>query len=137
MQNGSIHDRHVSEYPTLNLREYAAGDLIFSEGKSGKCAFIVQSGIIEITKIGTQDEVVIGYVGAREIFGEMAPIDNEPRMASAKALKDTQCIVVVITEEEFQNKLKDADPFLNDLLHVLVRALRSVTHTLVLHRDLS
>ena len=135
MQNGSIHDRHVSEYPTLNLREYAAGDLIFSEGKSGKCAFIVQSGIIEITKIGTQDEVVIGYVGAGEIFGEMAPIDNEPRMASAKALKDTQCIV--ITEEEFQNKLKDADPFLNDLLHVLVRALRSVTHTLVLHRDLS
>ena len=135
MQNGSIHDRHVSEYPTLNLREYAAGDLIFSEGKSGKCAFIVQSGIIEITKIGTQDEVVIGYVGAGEIFGEMAPIDNEPRMASAKALKNTQCIV--ITEEEFQNKLKDADPFLNDLLHVLVRALRSVTHTLVLHRDLS
>ena len=135
MQNGSIHDRHISEYPTLNLRDYAAGDLIFSEGKSGKCAFIVQSGIIEITKIGTQDEVVIGYVGAGEIFGEMAPIDNEPRMASAKALKDTQCIV--ITEEEFQNKLKDADPFLNDLLHVLVRALRSVTHTLVLHRDLS
>ena len=108
MQNGSIHDRHVSEYPTLNLREYAAGDLIFSEGKSGKCAFIVQSGIIEITKIGTQDEVVIGYVGAGEIFGEMAPIDNEPRMASAKALKDTQFIV--ITEEEFQNKLKPAFP---------------------------
>ena len=78
---------------------------------------------------------MIGYVGAGEIFGEMAPIDNEPRMASATALKDTQCIV--ITEEEFQSKLKDADPFLNDLLYVLVRALRSVTHMLVLHRDLS
>ncbi len=36
-----------------------------------------------------------------------------------------------------QRAVKDADPFLNDLLHVLVRALRSVTHTLVLHRDLS
>ena len=37
----------------------------------------------------------------------------------------------------WEMSVKDADPFLNDLLHVLVRALRSVTHTLVLHRDLS
>ena len=135
MQNVSIHDRKVSEYPSLNVKDYPAGSVIFEEGKTGKSAFIVQSGIIEITKIGSLGEVVIGYVGAGEIFGEMAPIDNEPRMASATALKDTQCIV--ITEEEFQSKLKDADPFLNDLLYVLVRALRSVTHMLVLHRDLS
>lgn len=135
MQNVSIHDRKVSEYLSLNVKDYPAGSVIFEEGKTGKSAFIVQSGIIEITKIGSLGEVVIGYVGAGEIFGEMAPIDNEPRMASATALKDTQCIV--ITEEEFQSKLKDADPFLNDLLYVLVRALRSVTHMLVLHRDLS
>lgn len=135
MQNVSVHDRKVKEYPALNVKEYPAGSMIFAEGRPGKSAFIVQSGIIEITKIGALGEVVIGYVGAGEILGEMAPIDNEPRMASAKALKDTQCIV--ITEEEFEGKLKDADPFVQDLLHVLVRALRSVTHTLVLHRDLS
>jgi CRP/FNR family transcriptional regulator, cyclic AMP receptor protein len=135
MLNVSVSDRKVSEYPALNVKEYPAGSMIFSEGRPGKSAFIVQSGIIEITKIGALGEVVIGYVGAGEILGEMAPIDNEPRMASAKALKDTQCIV--ITEEEFDGKLKDADPFVHDLLYVLVRALRSVTHTLVLHRDLS
>jgi CRP/FNR family cyclic AMP-dependent transcriptional regulator len=65
----------------------------------------------------------------------MAPFDNEPRMASAKALKDTQCIV--ITEEESEGKLAGADPFVQDLLHVLVRALRSATNILVLHRHLS
>ena len=135
MQNVSVHDRKVREYPALNVKEYPAGSMIFAEGRPGKSTFTVQSGIIEITKIGALGEVVIGYVGAGEILGEMAPIDNEPRMASAKALKDTQCIV--ITEEEFEGKLKDADPFVQDLLHVLVRALRSVTHTLVLHRDLS
>ena len=135
MQNVSVHDRKVKEYPALNVKEYPGGSMIFAEGRPGKLAFIVQSGIIEITKIGALGEVVIGYVGAGEILGEMAPIDNEPRMASAKAIKDTQCIV--ITEEEFEGKLKDADPLVQDLLHVLVRALRSVSHTLVLHRDLS
>ena len=65
----------------------------------------------------------------------MAPFDNEPRMASAKALKDTQSIA--ITEEESEGKLEGADPFVQDLLHDLVRALRSVTNTLVLHCDLS
>ena len=52
MQNVSVHDRKVREYPALNVKEYPAGSVIFSEGRPGKSAFIVQSEIIEITKIG-------------------------------------------------------------------------------------
>ena len=48
MQNVSIHDRKVSEYLSLNVKYYPAGSVIFEEGKTGKSAFIVQSGIIEI-----------------------------------------------------------------------------------------
>ena len=48
MQNVSIHDRKVSEYLSLNVKDYPAGSVIFEEGKTGKSAVIVQSGIIEI-----------------------------------------------------------------------------------------
>jgi CRP-like cAMP-binding protein len=44
--------------------------------------------------VGAKGEAVLGYVGSGEVFGEMAPLDNEPRMASAKAIKDTVCVVI-------------------------------------------
>jgi CRP/FNR family cyclic AMP-dependent transcriptional regulator len=59
------------------------------------------------------------------IFGEMALIDNQPRMASATALTGTTC--VIITDAVFDNKLKEADPFIAGLLRIFVRNIRSVT----------
>jgi CRP/FNR family cyclic AMP-dependent transcriptional regulator len=55
-------------------------------------------------------------------------MDNEPRMASAKAVKDTIC--VVIPEELLKAKIEGADPFIRDLMCVLIRGLRQVTKTL-------
>ena len=121
----AIHDRHVDELPELELRTFPAGTAIFSEGKPGQKAYIVQSGLVEISKLSPDGETVIGYIGAGEIFGEMAPIDAEPRMASARVLRETVCVVV--PSDVFRRKMKEADPFIRDLLHVLVHALRSVT----------
>lgn len=121
----AIHDRHVEDLPGLHLEEFPAGAEIFKEGRPGQKAYIVQAGLVEISKLSSTGESVIGYVGAGEIFGEMAPIDAEPRMASARALRDTVCVVV--PENLFRDKVAHADPFVRDLLHVLVHALRSVS----------
>lgn len=115
--------------PPLEVAEYDAGATIFAEGSPGFRAFIVQSGLVEISKIGPNGEIVIGYAGGGEVFGEMAPLDNEPRMASAKAVKDTVCIV--IPDDVLKDKLEAADPFVRDLLYVLVRGLRQVTEALM------
>ena len=111
------------------VAEYPAGTVIFSEGSPGYRAFIVQSGLVEISKIGANGERVIGYVGGGEVFGEMAPIDRSPRMASATAVKDTTCIVM--REDMLSAKLAEADPFVRDLLFVLVRGLRQVTEEML------
>ena len=125
MTHVAIHDRHVGDLPGLEYQEFPAGVEIFREGRSGSTAYIVNSGLVEISKVHGTGESVIGYVGAGEIFGEMAPIDAEPRMASARALRDTVCVVV--PQALFREKVEDADPFIRDLLLVLVHALRSVS----------
>ena len=111
------------------VAEYPAGTVIFAEGIPGYRVFIVQSGLVESSKIGANGERVIGYVGGGELFGEMAPIDGAPRMASATAVKDTKCIVM--REDVLAAKLAGADPFVRDLLFVLVRGLRQVTEELL------
>tara|TARA_A100001037_G_scaffold57258_1_gene49428 strand:+ start:1175 stop:1564 length:390 start_codon:yes stop_codon:yes gene_type:complete len=124
----AIHDRHVDNLPGLDYEKFKAGAEIFREGRPGHKAYIVHSGLVEISKVSPTGECVIGYIGAGEIFGEMAPIDEEPRMASARALRDTVCVVVL--EDLFRKKVEGADPFVRDLLQVLVQALRSVSDRL-------
>ena len=134
MADTHIQDRKVSipdndpGKPPLEVVEYRAGEAIFAEGSPGFRAFIVQTGLVEISRVGAKGEAVLGYIGGGEVFGEMAPLDNEPRMASAKAVKDTVC--VVIPEEMLKSKVEAADPFIRDLMYVLVRGLRQVTKSL-------
>jgi CRP-like cAMP-binding protein len=113
----------------LELVRYAPGSVIFCEGSPGYRAFIVQSGLVEISKVGPRGEKVIGYVGGGEVFGELASLDGEPRMASATAVKETVC--VVMPEKQLRQHLSAADPFVRDLLFMLVRGLRQVTSELV------
>jgi CRP/FNR family cyclic AMP-dependent transcriptional regulator len=121
----AIHDRHVDNLPELECQKFLAGAQIFREGGSSQIAYIVHSGLVEISKIHSTGESVIGYIGAGEIFGEMAPIDAEPRMASARALRDTICVIV--PKDLFREKVEHADPFIRDVFRVLVQALRSVS----------
>jgi CRP-like cAMP-binding protein len=57
------------------------------------------------------------------VFGEMALIDDEPRMANTNALTKTVCIVV--PGDAFKMKLNAADPLIGALLRVFVENIRS------------
>lgn len=108
----------------FGTRAYQSGDLVFQEGDLGAEAYIVQSGEIEIHKSrgpGKQD-IVLGTLTDGAIFGEMALVDNAPRMASAICTKSA--ILKVIPVDVFESKLSDVDPFIRALLRVLVRNVR-------------
>ncbi len=89
----------------------------------GDCAFIINQGLVEITKKSGRRSVVLDRVGVQGIFGEMAMIDAKPRSATATALETTQCLV--IKNKVLRQKIDKADPFLRALLRIMVRNLRS------------
>lgn len=106
----------------MNRKVYQAGQTVFKEGESASRAFLVESGTVEIRKNIDGQEVVLGTVERGGIFGEMALIDNQPRMASAVAAEET--VLVVITQTLFEDKMKEADPFIRALLRIFVRNIR-------------
>lgn len=106
----------------MNRKVFNAGQIIFSEGESATRAFLVEQGVVEIRKDIEGKEVVLGSVEKGGIFGEMALIDNQPRMASAVA--KTDCVLVVITQTLFEDKMREADPFIRALLRIFVRNIR-------------
>lgn len=75
-------------------KRFTAGTVIFSEGDVGEEAYVVETGRVQIIKDMGGKAMVLGEIGSQGIFGEMALIDDHPRMASAWAAKDTVCMVI-------------------------------------------
>ncbi len=74
---------------------FLAGQLVFAEGDPGSEMFLVQYGQVELfLKDATGDPIAIGVMGPGNLFGELAALDLQPRSAGARALENTQLVVV-------------------------------------------
>ena len=113
----------------LERRTYDAGEKIFDEGQTGNHAYIVQSGRVEIVKAMEDREIVLGTISENGIFGEMALIDDQLRMASARAAEVTTLIFV--SRMMFEQKMTKTDPIVRGLLKILVGNIRSLSEELV------
>ena len=95
---------------------YQVGETIFAEGDAGDQAYIVESGMIEISRNVGGKKVTLGTVEKNGIFGEMALIDEAMRIAPASALIETVCIPV--PKIAIQAPLADANPLLRKLVNI-------------------
>ena len=84
-------------------RTYSKGALIFVEGEPGDELFIIQEGSVKITRIVSDNEVLLIIVKAGEIFGEMALLENKPRSATAVAFED--CKVMTMSRANFSQMI--------------------------------
>jgi CRP/FNR family cyclic AMP-dependent transcriptional regulator len=104
---------------------YQPGDKIFAEGDTGDRAYIVESGIVEISRDVGGKKMTLGTIEKNGIFGEMALIDEATRIASATAMIETVCIPV--PKQAIQAHLASADPLLRKLVQVLLSNARSLS----------
>ena len=111
----------------LERKTFQKGEVIFREGSEGNSAYVVQAGEIEICKVVEDKSIVLGSVGAGGIFGEMALIDNKPRMASARGSMGGT--VIVVTRAMFEQKLARTDPFIKALLKIFADNIRRMAST--------
>ena len=109
----------------LKRQTFETGQNIFNEGQVGNQAYIVQSGRVEIVKMIEDRETILGTIGEGGMFGEMALIDEKPRMAKARAAEMTTLIVV--SRMMFEQKMMKADSFVRGLLKILVGNIRSLS----------
>lgn len=118
--------------PILDRQLFRAGKVIFRQGSEGECAYVIQSGSVDIVLESNGDKMCLGRLTHGAIFGEMALIDDSPRMASAIAAD--ACNLIVIRKALFKEKLAAADPFIARLLGLFVNNIRNITTAHTSHR---
>lgn len=109
----------------LERRTFPVGAHIFEDGEPGDVAYIVETGAIEINK----DNVVLGIIETGGLFGEMALLDDQPRLATAMAREESTCIV--LPHSLFQKELAQTDAFMSMVMNALLTYVRDITGRMV------
>ncbi len=119
-------DPHASAYERMT---YRAGTHVFWEGDPADCAYLIEHGHIEISMVSNGRRCVMATLGAGDLLGEMALVDDHPRSATAMARDDAE--LIAISRDQFQAKLRKADPVLGHVLKMLVERLRSTSRQML------
>ena len=106
----------------IDRQTIGAGSYVFREGEAASCAYIVQDGCVEIIKTDGDEVTVLAQIPQGGIFGEMALIDDAPRMASARMAEGGTLIIV--NRKTFEGKMAKSDPFVRTLLRIFVDTIR-------------
>ena len=107
-------------------RSYGGGDIIFREGMRCDGFYLIEKGTVEIYKLAPNGQkVVIGKISTGGIFGEMAAIDDEPRMANAAALEPTICRL--IPPAVLKKKIASSDRLVQAIIRVFMNNIREIT----------
>ncbi len=99
------------------------GDIVFLEGKPGDCAYLIESGSVEISVKRDGKTVILGRRSSGEVVGEMAIIDSEPRSATAIACETSE--LLIISRDQFQSRMQKADPVLQMALNIILDRFRT------------
>lgn len=118
----------------MELKEFkthfAEGEHIFREGDDGDCAYIIETGLVEVSVQKEERKLVIATLGPGDLLGEMAIIDKLPRTASALALEETQ--VIAIPLDYIRQKVECSDPTVRFFLEIVLERYRDI-HARLMH----
>src|ERR687894_862742 len=100
-----------------------AGQLVLQEGDPGDALYVVLDGELEITKRQGGQDILLAVSRAGEFLGEMSLLEQTPRSASVRTLRESR--LLVISQAAFQTLLSCSPSAPLTILHTLTSRLRN------------
>lgn len=125
---GKIIERFLFKHPKRvfekYVRHYQAGETIFREGDDTTDIFYVYRGRISVYRGIEETQQMFAAIEAGEVFGEVAYLLNEKRMATA--ISETESTILIISADIFEELLQVNQPFARDVIQQLSNRLRKI-----------
>ncbi len=99
------------------------GHVLFREDDESDCAYIIETGLVQISVERGGKFVSVATLGPGEIIGEMAIITSGRRSATGIALED--CKLQRIEAEQFKSRLATMDPVMRMVIEVILSRFRT------------
>lgn len=101
---------------------FPAGSTIFKAGDSRDHAYIIESGEVLITAGIKAEHEVHATIGAGELFGESAILEDGKRTGTARAIQDTN--VFVLSRDILKERMSALDPLVSLVVSMLIEKYR-------------
>ena len=88
------------------VSRYAAGEVIFRDGESPRCMYVVLSGEIEVMS----DERVVGTIHEGQALGVLSLLEVSPRLTAARAAGP--CELALLDEKGFKALIERKSNFI-------------------------
>jgi serine phosphatase RsbU (regulator of sigma subunit) len=122
-EEGLDHLRQVAEVHT-----YPEQTVLIHQGEVGRILYVIVEGRVAVTQeLEDGQERLLGIRGPREFFGELALLDETPRMANCVTLTETK--VLEVTEETFDRVLENSPAIAYTIMRHVVDMLRENDRT--------
>ena len=107
-------------------RDFPRGAILMYEGEPGERVMLLESGRVKVTRIeAAGHETLLSIRDPEDIVGELAVIDDGPRLATVTALEPVRALV--IASSVFRAHLRNAPGVAVALLEVVTRRFRETT----------
>jgi CRP-like cAMP-binding protein len=103
----------------LELLSARAGEVIVRKGDAGDCLFIVAEGQLR----AMDGERVLNELGRRDLFGEMAVLDAQPRSATVIAITDAR--LLKLRQSDLNALMAQQPEVAQEMIRILSRRLRA------------
>jgi len=110
--------------------QYPAGTILFDANSSGKKVFIIENGVIRVSRLTTfGEETTLDILKRGEIVGELAALDGQSRSARATCVEDS--LLLSLEKSEFETLLLTNQKIAFNLLGELSTRIRKADDSIV------
>ncbi len=112
-------ERLYAEAQTLHL---PPNSLVIEEGAPGDALYVLLDGELQVSKRAGAHDVKVDVRRPGEVIGEMSLLDNAPRSASVRTLRDSE--LLMISKEMFEKTLANSPTAALAILYTVTARLR-------------
>jgi hypothetical protein len=102
--------------------DVSENETIFHQGDSGDSLYVILDGKVRVHN----GERLLNYLGECDVFGEMALLDPEPRLASVTAIEPTR--LFRLDQAPFYELMEERPEVATGIIRVLSKHLRNRVH---------
>ena len=115
-------------------KEYQAGEVIFRQGDTGSCMFVIQDGEVEAIAENDGREFRLRKMGPNDFFGEMALFEEETRTATIRTTKPTR--ILSIDKKNFLGGIHEDPSLAFRIVQTMSHRIRDLTDRLARYEQL-
>lgn len=103
---------------------YQDGEVIVRQGEVGDCMYVIQEGQVEVVAERGDGELRLNVLDAGELFGEMAVVERETRVATVRAVGATR--VLTIDRKSFLRRIHEDPSLAYRIVQTMSRRIREL-----------